>query len=705
MCENEIKGVALSITHPISSNPDLPSNQLESSQQDNPETYLHCELSSILPGVTPDASIDSKLLPTLPGKLPDANIDSHNLCILPEIPSDVHLPTMAMEALHGNNPDEKLIGGGVPSSSKPRQLFSDDALLRASALIHELWPSTTSTVQKSHPEFCKLYDTIKQHNLPNFLGARIPLSSGLALDTWYNYLHDYYDPLLCEYLKYGWPLGYNLNSPPTSTATNHPSAILHMTAVEDFIQTEKNYDALWGPFNKDPFDPWFRISPLMTRAKKGSNERRIIVDLSFPQFSSVNDGINPENHLGENITYSLPTIADLITQLQLHGKGAFLWKADLRRAYRQIRIDPLDSPFLGIKIGSNIYIDRCPPFGCRSSAAICQRMANGLVFIMAKENHNITAYLDDFGGCHKSLKQANSAYHRFIELAKELGLELSPHKCSPPATSVDWLGYHVDSMAMSITIPDEKMREISQECATWLKRDKASKKMIKAIAGKLIFISNCVHPGRKFLARILATLRNMKDKIWTAISHQFRADIKWFYCYAQSANGIFLCSPVKPTIEIECDSSLTGGGGNAKGYYYSWKYTQQHINQYPQIYQLEAINILVAYKTLAPVFGLAPANVVVWTDNMASSFAFHTGRTKDDLLAACARELWLQAAHLNHNIDIRHKEGALIPLADALSRMFYDKEKEKFANDIISKERLRSLPPAIHDYKFFDKSL
>lgn len=103
-----------------------------------------------------------------------------------------------------------------------------------------------------------------------------------------------------------------------------------MQAVNDFISTELGYHALLGPFQDSPFTPWFHTSPLMTRAKKGSNERRIKGDLSYPQGTSVNDGIDPCDHFGVNITYGLPTILDLINQLQDKGRGAFLWKADLR---------------------------------------------------------------------------------------------------------------------------------------------------------------------------------------------------------------------------------------------------------------------------------------------------------------------------------------------------------------------------------------
>lgn len=67
----------------------------------------------------------------------------------------------------------------------------------------------------------------------------------------------------------------------------------------------------------------------MTRDKRDSQEKRIIVDLSFPKDASVNDAIDPTNHVGNDVTYALPTIADLITQLQLHGKEAYFWEADL----------------------------------------------------------------------------------------------------------------------------------------------------------------------------------------------------------------------------------------------------------------------------------------------------------------------------------------------------------------------------------------
>lgn len=97
----------------------------------------------------------------------------------------------------------------------------------------------------------------------------------------------------------------------------------------------------------------------------------------------------------------------------------------------------------------------------------------------------------------------------------------------------------------------------------------------------------------------------MQDRTWTSLSHEFKADIRWFYLFATTSNGILLCPPNRPTIEIECDSSLNAAGGNSKGFYV-WKYTDTHTTNFPNICHLEAINLLIAYKTFAQAIWFGP---------------------------------------------------------------------------------------------------
>lgn len=84
--------------------------------------------------------------------------------------------------------------------------------------------------------------------------------------------------------RYRWPVGYHLPSPPETIDSNHRSAL--MSHIQELIDKELSYQALVGLFNSQPFDDWARLSPVMTGPKKESVNRRVIIDLSFPECRS-----------------------------------------------------------------------------------------------------------------------------------------------------------------------------------------------------------------------------------------------------------------------------------------------------------------------------------------------------------------------------------------------------------------------------------
>lgn len=583
--------------------------------------------------------------------------------------------------------------------------LSDEVLNRQKKIINTTWPSTTTLAQKEFPSFCHMYEKIREKGLPNFLGAKIPVSSNLKILEWSKYLKDYHDKEIVTFLQYGWPVGFHSETPPQAVYENHSSAKRYNDHVRRFVEKELNHQALVGPFSALPFQPWCRLSPLMTRPKKASIERRVILDLSFPHGAAPNDGIDINHHFGKDISYTLPSIKDLITKLQEFGKGAYIWKGDLSRAYRQIRIDPLDTPLLGLKVDDLVYLDLCPAFGCKSSSSACQRMANAVVYIMGHKGHFVLAYLHDFAGGHAEKLEAEKAYNDFIELTSQLGLQLALDKCVRPTTEIEWLGFNINTTQMTVSIPQAKLDETIQECEKWSHRKRANRRMIQSILGKLIHVSACVAQGRKFVSRIIDTLRSMGNHNWTNVTEEFLLDIKWFLAYARAANGIHIYHLDRPQIELECDSSKEGGGGHSRHLCYAWKYSSQHKTLYDAIHQLEAINVVLAYKTLAPHLNIPGAHVTIFTDNSASSFAIQSGKTKDKVLASCSREMWLQAAKNDHLISIVHKPGEQLVLADALSRRFSEPAKALLADTLIQQNCLTCIEPVLDNYVFFTPGL
>lgn len=160
-------------------------------------------------------------------------------------------------------------------------------------IIKSIWPDPTDEVRKVAPQFFHQYEAIKASALPNCLGAKRIVDSALNYREWQDLLAGYHDVAICDFIKYGLPVGYHTAQPPLTVEDNHPSADRHIATVNDFVQKELALGALLGPFQHPPFFPWTRCSPVMTRPKRESKERRVIVDLTYPEGKRVNDLTSP----------------------------------------------------------------------------------------------------------------------------------------------------------------------------------------------------------------------------------------------------------------------------------------------------------------------------------------------------------------------------------------------------------------------------
>ena len=115
----------------------------------------------------------------------------------------------------------------------------------------------------------------------------------------------------------------------------------------------------------------FRISPLGLVPKKAPGEFRLIHHLSFPEGSSVNDGIPREL---SSVHYA--TIDDAIKKISSLGAGCFLAKTDIKSAFRIILLHPRDFDLLCLEWEGKFYFDRCLPMGCSSLRHLALR-SNG----------------------------------------------------------------------------------------------------------------------------------------------------------------------------------------------------------------------------------------------------------------------------------------------------------------------------------------
>ena len=130
------------------------------------------------------------------------------------------------------------------------------------------------------PNIVEAHAKIKQSGLPNFMSLRIPVQTQLKVQSWKKYLHSYWDQWLLDLIHFGFPLDFDRQVVLNSTETNHNSAIEYSEHVSRYIMEEIKYGVILGPFKQLPFH--CHVSPFLTRDKPNSNNRRVILDLSFP---------------------------------------------------------------------------------------------------------------------------------------------------------------------------------------------------------------------------------------------------------------------------------------------------------------------------------------------------------------------------------------------------------------------------------------
>ena len=240
---------------------------------------------------------------------------------------------------------------------------------------------------------------------------------------------------------------------------NHRGALLFPDAIDSYLSTESGRHAVIGPFRANPFSCPVALSPLNSVPKQDSAKRRIIVDLSWPAGSSVNDGISSSSYLGEEISLTYPTVDNIASLIWSTGAGCLIYKRDLKWAYRQFPVDPRDYPLLGYCWNHDLYFDVVLPMGLRSAAMACQRITTAVCYICEAEGHPTLSYLDDFIGV-ASPATARQGYERCGSLLEDLGLEESPYKACPPATTATCLGVQFDTVQMTMSVTPERLEEI-----------------------------------------------------------------------------------------------------------------------------------------------------------------------------------------------------------------------------------------------------
>ena len=211
-----------------------------------------------------------------------------------------------------------------------------------------------------------------------------------------------------------------------------PFALQNSPHVEKHIAEELQhfFSAILGPFHSKPIQ--LHTSPLMVRDKQDSDSKTTIMDLSWPKGHSVNLGVRKDVYLDTEFILKYPSIDRITSSLKKLGPAAMIYKIDISRAFRQIKVDPGDIDLLGFKFENKYFLDLSVTFRYQNGSQIFQRCTDAIRFIMSQHGfpylHN---YIDDL--IYTGLPSEIHASYNFLKhLLSQLGLDISIKNLVPP---------------------------------------------------------------------------------------------------------------------------------------------------------------------------------------------------------------------------------------------------------------------------------
>ena len=482
--------------------------------------------------------------------------------------------------------------------------------------------------------------------------------------------------LLLNGFKFGFQIPYE-GPREHRFSKNHGSAKCNSKLVEEIIMKEVAVGRVAGPFFSMPIRN-LMISPVGLVPKSTPGEMRLIFDLSFPNGSSINEGI-PREYASVSYT-SFDAVVDMVLK---EGQGCSLIKIDVKSAFRLLPIHPSDFSLLGMSVGEKIFVDKCLPFGLSASCALFEKFSTFLEWCIkqAVGSDLLIHYLDDFCGCAKMEADAQSMLGTALKVFEDMGVPVAEEKVEGPDTTIKFLGLEVDTIAFEIRIPKDKLIEVQRALRAALGRKKLSLREIQSLVGRLNFCCKAIRPGRAFCRRLIdATIGLKRPFHRTRVTEGMREDMLLWLEFLEQHNGVTIMSDMcwrdNHSLKLHVYTDAAGGLGFGAFFQNKWA-----VGEWPAQVQEAELYKDITFKELFPIVlalslwgsELANQRVIFHCDNMSVVCIINKQSAKSKPVMWLVRKLVHSCLFYNIVLKAKHIEGSRNDIADAISRFQFNR--------------------------------
>jgi hypothetical protein len=360
-------------------------------------------------------------------------------------------------------------------------------------------------------------------------------------------------------------------------------------------------------------------------------------------------------------------------------------KVDIKSAFTHVAIARQHRDFFRIRWRGQHLRFRAMPFGYSDAPRVFTHLIRAALRPLRAQGIRLIAYLDDILLLAPSKQLAVSQGQRLVRQLHQLGFDLKAEKCVlEPTQRIEFLGFNLDSVSLSVHLPTGKVKKLRQEVASTLRKAEAgpvSAKHLASTLGKL----RSAHPAfgpANLLSRALqwdlrAALLRGRWKGHTVLSAQARSDLRWWHDHLTHWGGRLLFPP-PPTRVLTTDASESGWGGwvstatdletplaTTFGF---WSRAERRLPSN----QREMRASLLALECFSS--RLHGQSVVLRSDNMTNVANICRGGGRSERTTQIATHVWELCVRESIHLTAIYHPGAVNTLADQLSRTQWERD-------------------------------
>jgi len=404
------------------------------------------------------------------------------------------------------------------------------------------------------------------------------------------------------------------------------------------------------------------ISNIFTRQKRDSGKYRVILNLS---------------ELNEYIVYHHFKMDTLQTALAMITPGCFCATIDLADAYYSVSMDVSVRKYLRFQYDGVLYQFCCLPNGLSPGPREFTKLLKPPLAVLRKSHGiSIMGYLDDLLISGSTFAEVKSAVELTVDLFTRLGFHISVTKSQfCPASSIEFLGFHIDTISMRVHMLDKKADRLKADCLQLQKSNIIPIRVLAQLLGQMAATLPANPFGKLYMKTLeVGKIQALRDNCGNydasmVVTSDLTADLPWWIDNVHALTRRIV--PTDPDITIFTDASLAGWGCHIPA---TKETTSGRWSILEQTFHINVLELLaMQYSLQSLLHDKLNVHIRVMTDNTVTKLCINNqGSTASMSCNKVTRAIWDWCIERTLWLSAAHCPGKLNVEADLASRKFHD---------------------------------